>query len=124
MKPGLWGKEINGALIAAAVAAQVALQDGRIQPGEWAGIAATLVGVFAAIAVTKNADAGFWSYAKAYAAAGSAFVGALGTALAAGGWPIPADQWVVALVALLNGLPVAATANAQVSEYVPKRALQ
>lgn len=113
---GDWAKALNGTVIAGLAAVVTAQQDGKITAGEWLGVAGTLLGAFLLVAFIRNAEAGWRRYLKAILGGLAAFVGALATGAADGGWPPSSSQLIVAVLALLNALPVWWSPNASESD--------
>jgi hypothetical protein len=114
---GLWAKPLNGTVIAGCGAAIIALQDdGHVSLQEGLAIIVSVLGSFLAISLIRGAKTGWRRYARAIAGGLAAFAGALGTSLSDAGWPPPATQVLIAVLALLNALPVWWSPNAAKSD--------
>ena len=115
MNLGPYAKALNGTVVAGIAAAVTALEDGTITPAEWTAIAAATLVAALAIFYVPNTHTGLTAYGKAITAALVAALGVLGTGLADSN--LTTTELLLTASALLNGLVVSQTPNAEHSDY-------
>lgn len=100
---GLYTKPIIGAVVGALTVLSSCLADGDMSLGEWITVVVALLANLLGLPFVRNAQAGFWRYAKAVIAGLVAGLGNVAAAIADHGWPLTSAEWAAAIVSLLVG---------------------
>lgn len=116
---GTYTKAIAAAVVAAGTAAVTALQDGVVQPIEWATIAGAFLVALGAVWAIPNVPESVRIYGKAITSGLVSLVGGIGTAYLDS--VITPDEWVTVGIAFITGLGLVAIApNARESDDPPQ----